>query len=112
MKVILTTKSEMSKLKQITDLLNTIFLGYNISVIEKKKNDKEKIVKKDRKAITKEQKETKKVTIEKTKKDTFNNSEKRKRQIEWLEDHYYSQSRNEEEIDKLVNHYARKGIFL
>lgn len=105
MKVILTTKKEKTNIKQITDLLNLILFDYNVVIEEKDKTSKKKNVRKTEKIIIESKKETSKTVVEKHRKVTIKELERRKRKKEWLED-YYSQSKEKDEIDKLVNYYS------
>ncbi len=110
MKVILTTKKEKNNTEQITNLLNLVLFDYNVTIEEKKKTNKNKVVSKRKKVIVEKQKETNKTIIEKNKETIVKKKERIKREREWLEDYYYSQSKNKEEIDKLVNYYSNIKI--
>lgn len=41
----------------------------------------------------------------------FEDLENQKKEREWLEDVYYSQNRDREEISKLVNYYSRNRYY-
>ena len=102
MKVILTTQKEKSNIKQITDLINLMLFDYNVKVIEKKKIEKKKSTKEVKK-------EPLKNDIERQKEFSIRNAEKRKIEKEWLEDYYYSQNKDREEIDKLIDYYSNRN---
>ena len=105
MKVILTTQKEKTNVKQITDLLNLMLFDYNIEIVDKKE-EKKKTVKRNKKSIIKDKIETNKTVLERPKRVIKSDPEKRKREREWLEDYYYSQNKDREEIDRLVNYYS------
>lgn len=112
MKVILTNKKEKANIKQITDLLNLILFDYNIVIEEKNKTSTRKAVRSSKKTIRKSQKEDNKTIIKKSKKVIIRDTEKIKKQKEWLEDYYYSQSHDKEEIDRLVKYYSNRKRIL
>lgn len=89
MKVILTTKKEITNLKEITDLLNLILFNYNIVVKEKTQVVKKKKVKK-----------TKKIKPKEVKIIPY-------REAEWLKDRMYEKEMQEEGLQQLIYHYTK-----
>ncbi len=104
MKVCLSTKLEISKEKEITDLLRLHFPKYNIKIIIKPRKYTMKEVRKVEKI--KKVKQYKRVaknrkTIPKKVKIIPD------RENEWLKDRMYEKEMHEEEIQKLINYYTK-----
>lgn len=104
MKVCLSTKLEISKEKEITDLLRLNFPECNIKIIVKprkytmkevKKVEKIKKVKQAKKVA-----KTKKIKPKKVKIIPY-------REAEWLKDRMYEKQMQEEGLQQLINHYTK-----